>query len=122
LVCRYVNDLEEFQRTHQCQDLKNEYIYIYLNSEKCKHVDIREQTFSIEMYSLADSVGTKLSCRRRDERSVGLVSAKLITSIFAFSTRCRNSACRLSSAGESTNTAIHITAISFICSLHKTNA
>jgi hypothetical protein len=58
------------------------------------------------MHSLADSMGTKLRCRWRDERCVGLVSAKLITSIFAFSTQFRNSACMLSSAGESTNTYI----------------
>jgi hypothetical protein len=89
---------------------------IYLKSDKCRHVNVSVQTFSIEMYSLADSMGTNLSCRWSDEICVGLVSAKLITSIFAFSTKFRNSACRLSSAGESTNTAIHITAVSFICS------
>jgi hypothetical protein len=77
-------------------------------SDKSKHVDASVHTFVIEMYLLADSVGTKLRCRWRDERCVGLVSAKLITSIFAFSTKFRNSACMLSSAGESTE--IHITA------------
>jgi hypothetical protein len=40
----------------------------------------------------------------REGRNVALVSAKLITSIFAFSTNFRNSEWRLSSAGESVNT------------------
>jgi len=42
----------------------------------------------------------------REGRNVALVSAKLITSIFAFSTNFRNSEWSLSSAGESTNTMI----------------
>jgi hypothetical protein len=58
----------------------------------------------------------------RGGRNVALVSAKLITSIFAFSTNLRNSEWSLSSAGESTNTMIliHITEI-LLQALHTNN-
>ena len=73
-----------------------------------KDVNTSMLLFRIKMYSLADAVGTKRNCMWREGRNVALVSAKLITSIFAFSTNFRNSKWRLSSAGESTNTVILI--------------
>jgi hypothetical protein len=75
--------------------------------------------FRIKIYSLADSVGTKRNCMWREGRNVALVSAKLIMSIFAFSTNFRNSEWRLSSAEESTNTMIiiHTTQI-LLCAVH----
>ena len=77
-------------------------------SEKHKHVNTSTLLFGIKIYSLADSVGTKRNCMWREGRNVALVSAKLITSIFAFSTNFRNLEWRLSNAGESTNTTILI--------------
>jgi hypothetical protein len=73
-----------------------------------KNVNTSMLLFRIKFYSLADSVGTKRNCMWSEGRNVALVSAKLITSIFAFSTNFRNSEWRLSSAGESTNTMILI--------------
>jgi hypothetical protein len=73
-------------------------------SEKHKNVDT--QLFRIKIYSPADSAGTKRNCMWREGRNVALVSAKLITSIFAFSTNFRNSEWRFSSAGEPVNTMI----------------
>lgn len=43
MACRYTDDLEVFQRTHQCQHLKNEDMWYVWEAQKCGYATIQDK-------------------------------------------------------------------------------